>query len=174
MKHLQGFNKLNKTTSHRKAMFRNMSTSLLRKERITTTLPKAKELRKIVEKLITKAKVNNLHNIRIISKYIADKDILMKLFNDIAPRYIERKGGYTRIYKLGKRLGDSAELAIIEFVEELKPAKKTKKKAKKADKTEVETKTTEKAPKAKKTKTNNEVEKEKTDVVEEQSSEKPE
>ncbi len=131
MKHLNGFNKLNKTSSHRKAMFRNMSESLISKERITTTLAKAKELRRIVEKLITKAKINNLHNIRIISRYISDKDMLMKLFNEIAPRYIDRKGGYTRIYKLGRRLGDAAEEAIIEFVEELKPVKKTKKKAKK-------------------------------------------
>ncbi len=124
MEHIKGFRKLNRTHAHRKALYRNMVTSLLKKERIKTTLVKAKELRRVIEKMITKAREKNVHNIRIIGKLILDKDMLKKLFDDVAPRYKERNGGYTRIIKLGKRAGDNADLAYIEFVEESVPKKK--------------------------------------------------
>lgn len=135
MKHLKGFKTLNRTHAHRKALYRNMVEALLKHERITTTVVKAKELRRVAEKLITKAKTNDLHTIRLINRLIRDKNILMKLFNEIAPRYTERKGGYTRIIKLAKRKGDGADLCFIELVEELAPkapAKKKKTAAKKA------------------------------------------
>jgi len=126
MEHIKGFRKLNRTHAHRKALYKNMVTSLLRKERIKTTLVKAKELRRVVEKMITRARVKTLHNIRIVHKLISNKDILKKLFDEIAPRYVERNGGYTRIIKLGKRAGDNADLAYIELVEEIAPSKKKK------------------------------------------------
>lgn len=126
MKHLKGFRTLNRTHSHRRALYKNMVEALLKHERITTTVPKAKELRRVIEKFITKAKVKNLHNIRIINKLIKDEDLLMKLFNDIAPRYEKRPGGYTRIIKLAKRKGDGADLCIIELVEEAVKSKKKK------------------------------------------------
>lgn len=132
MKHLKGFRTLNRTHSHRKALYKNMVEALLKHERITTTVPKAKELRRVAEKFITKAKVKNLNNIRIINKLIKDEEILMKLFNDIAPRYLERQGGYTRIIKLAKRKGDGADLCIIELVEEAPKPKKKKAATKKA------------------------------------------
>lgn len=143
MNHLKGFNKLGRNSSHRKALYRNMCEALFRHERIKTTTPKAKEIRRIAEKMISRAKDNSLHNIRIVNKKIKNKEILMKLFNEIAPRYIDRNGGYTRITKLKRRKGDGAELAYIELIEEgVKPKKKKKKtfidKIKKEDaKTEV-------------------------------------
>lgn len=118
MKHLVKGKRLGRTSAHRKAMFSNQLVSLFQNERIKTTLVKAKELRSIAEKMITRAKVNNLHNKRIILKKLKDRDILVKLLDNIAPRYINRPGGYTRIYKLGKRKGDNSELALIELVEE--------------------------------------------------------
>ena len=126
MEHRKGFRKLNRTHAHRKALYRNMATSLLKKERIKTTLVKAKELRRVVEKMITRARVKSIHNIRIIHKLILDKDILKKLFDEVAPRYKDRNGGYTRIIRLGKRAGDNADLAYIELVEESVPNKKKK------------------------------------------------
>ncbi|MFW6268603.1 MAG: 50S ribosomal protein L17 [Bacillota bacterium] len=109
--------KLNKDSSHRKAMFRNMATDFFRHEKIETTLPKAKELKRIVEKLITAAKDNSLHARRKVGKKITDKRIVNKLFDEIAPRYYERPGGYTRILKLYPRRGDGAEGAILKLVE---------------------------------------------------------
>ncbi|MFW6034957.1 MAG: 50S ribosomal protein L17 [Halothermotrichaceae bacterium] len=109
--------KLGKTTSHRKAMFRNMLTEFFRHERIETSLPKAKELRPQAEKLITKAKTNNLASRRKIYNLIQDKEVAKKLFDEIAPRFSERPGGYTRILKLYPRKGDASERAIIELVE---------------------------------------------------------
>lgn len=135
MKHLKGFRKLNRTASHRKALYSNMAIALFRNERIKTTLQKAKELRRVVAKLITRAKVENLHNIRLVAKVIKDKTILSKLFKEIATRYIERKGGYTRIIKLDRRKGDGAQMAFIELVGE-QIAKKKKKKPKLKVKTE--------------------------------------
>jgi len=129
MDHLKGFSKLNRTHSHRRALYKNMVSSLLLKERIETTLVKAKEIRRVVEKIITKARVKSLHNVRIVGRLITDKDILKKLFDDIAPRYKERNGGYTRIIKLAKRKGDGADMAFIELVSEISKTKKKKKKS---------------------------------------------
>ncbi len=134
MNHRVGFNKLGLKSSHRKALHRNMATSLFRYERIKTTKAKALAVRRTVEKLITRAKVDSVHNRRIAAKKIGDKEILTKLFTDIAPRYSARPGGYTRVLKLGWRKGDAAETVILELVEEgnagvLKKKKKTKKKA---------------------------------------------
>ena len=141
MNHRTGFNALSRTSAHRRAMLRNMVTSLFRFERITTTKAKAKEARRKAEKLVTRAKVDSVHNRREVAKYIADAKILNKLFTDIAPRMKERNGGYTRILKLGFREGDAADVVILELVdynleqvEEKKAADKAKKDAKKADK----------------------------------------
>ncbi|MBN2546145.1 MAG: 50S ribosomal protein L17 [Spirochaetes bacterium] len=128
MNHLKGFNKLNITHSHRKALYKNMLTALFKNERIKTTLAKAKEIRRIAEKIITKAKNKNLHNIRNINKLIKDKEILMKLFNEIALRYIDKNGGYTRIIKLFKRVGDGADMAYLELISEGTIVRKKKKK----------------------------------------------
>jgi len=117
MRHLKKGRKLNRDKQYRKAMFSNMITSLLRHERIKTTTPKAKELRRYCEKIITRAKENTLHNKRIVMKKIKDRDIVAKLFDEIAPRYKNVNGGYTRIIKMGNRLGDGAEMSIIELVE---------------------------------------------------------
>ena len=135
MNHLKGFRTLNRTHAHRKALYRNMAEALFRHERIVTTVTKAKELRSVAEKIITRAKVNNLHAIRIVNKTIKDEAILHKLFNEIAPRYVERPGGYTRIIKLAKRKGDGADMCIIELVEEKMVKAKKKKTVKSVQKT---------------------------------------
>ena len=109
--------KLQKRSSHRQAMLRNMATSLFREGRIETTLPKAKELRSYAEKLITAAKTNNLASRRKVMSKINDKEVVTKLFDEIAPQYSERPGGYTRILKMYPRRGDAAKQAIIELVE---------------------------------------------------------
>ncbi len=127
MRHNKAGRRLGRTTSHRIAMFRNMVTSLLNHERITTTDSKAKELRPIAEKLITLGKHGDLNSIRLAASYVRDKKIVTKLFSVIAPRYKEREGGYTRIIKVGARLGDCAELSIIELVEEEFTKKEVKK-----------------------------------------------
>ncbi|MBI5657640.1 MAG: 50S ribosomal protein L17 [Geobacter sp.] len=127
MRHAKAGRRLGRTTSHRVAMFRNMVTSLLQHEKITTTDAKAKELRSIAEKMITLGKRGDLHAIRLASAYIRDKKVVTKLFSAIAPRYKERDGGYTRIIKLGQRSGDNALLSQIELVEELVEKKPTKK-----------------------------------------------
>ena len=115
------YRKLGRTTAHRTAMFRNQLASLMDHEGIVTTLPKAKELRPIAEKLITKAKKAQegpmrVHRIRQIQGYLGDREMTHKLVNDVAPRYLERNGGYTRILKLGTREGDNASMARIELV----------------------------------------------------------
>ena len=142
MNHKNGFNPLSRTTAHRRAMSRNMVTSLFRYERITTTKSTALEVRKSAEKLITRAKVDSVHNRREVAKFIADEKILNKLFTEIAPRMKERNGGYTRVLKLGYRQGDAADVVILELVDykldnessEEKPAKTTKAKAEGAKK----------------------------------------
>ena len=116
MNHIKSFSTLNRTKAHRKALYKNMTTSLLRYGKIETTVVKAKELKKFAEKILTRARVKNLHNIRLISRVIQDKDILKKLFDEVAPRYIGRNGGYTRIIRTGARRGDASEMAILEFV----------------------------------------------------------
>lgn len=117
MRHLKGYRKLGRVTSHRLAMLRNMATSLLEHERIETTLPKAKELRGVVEKLITLGKKGSLHNRRNAASFIYDDKVVKKVFSDIATRFKDRPGGYTRILRKGPRFGDGAEMALIELVD---------------------------------------------------------
>ena len=119
MRHGMKGRKLNRTSQHRKAMFVNMASALLKHEQITTTLPKAKELRKIADKLITLGKKGELHHRRQVVSYLpdADKAIVAKLFDTLAERYKERNGGYTRVLKAGFRYGDNAPMAIIELVD---------------------------------------------------------
>ncbi|MEO1702181.1 MAG: 50S ribosomal protein L17 [Pseudomonadota bacterium] len=117
MRHRKAGRKLNRTSSHRKAMFANMAASLIEHEQIVTTLPKAKELRPIVEKLVTLGKRGDLHARRQAISQIQDQNQVRKLFDTIAKRYIDRNGGYTRIMKAGFRYGDSAPMAVIEFVD---------------------------------------------------------
>jgi len=116
MRHLRSGRKLNRSASHRKALFANLALALFDKERIVTTLTKAKEMRSLAERLITYAKNKSLHTIRLASRVIRDRTILKKLFDDIAPSFADRQGGYTRIIKLGERRGDNALMAIIELV----------------------------------------------------------
>lgn len=129
MRHGMAHRKLNRTHEHRKAMFANMACSLIKHEQITTTLPKAKELRPIVEKLVTMAKHadkdqnRSLHLRRLAVSRIRDKDMAKKLFETLGPRYAERDGGYIRIMKAGFRYGDNAPLAVIEFVDRDEDAK---------------------------------------------------
>ncbi len=128
MRHRQSGKRLGRNTSHRKAMLRNMVTSLLEHEKITTTDARAKELRPIAEKLITLAKRGDLHARRLVTEVVRDRKTVAVLFERIAPRYADRPGGYTRIVKLGHRLGDNAALSMIALVEE-ELAPKPKKKA---------------------------------------------
>jgi len=117
MRHRQSNRKLNRTTSHRLAMFRNMSVSLLKHEIIKTTLPKAKELRRFVEPLITLGKEPSLANHRLAFDRLRDRDIVVKLFAELGPRYKTRPGGYLRILKYGFRNGDNAPMALVELVD---------------------------------------------------------
>jgi len=117
MRHGKRFNHLGRTPSHRKAMLSNMASSLLVNKRINTTLAKAKELRKYVEPLITKAKDDSTHSRRVVFSYLQDKESVNALFNEVVDRVANRPGGYTRIIKLGSRLGDNAEMAMIELVD---------------------------------------------------------
>ena len=116
MRHAVHGRKLGRTTAHRRALFRNQLESLVEHERITTTLQKAKELRPIAEKMVTKGKKDTLHARRQARRWM-NRHLVKKLFDDIAPRFAERQGGYTRILKLGPRKGDGAEMALIEFVD---------------------------------------------------------
>lgn len=117
MRHRSGLRKLNRTSSHRLAMFRNMCVSLLQHEVMKTTLPKAKELRKVVEPLITLGKTNTVANQRLAFDRLRDKDIVKKLFDEIGPRYNTRPGGYLRVLKCGFRIGDNAPMAYVELVD---------------------------------------------------------
>jgi large subunit ribosomal protein L17 len=117
MRHGHGLRKLNRTTSHRLAMLRNMTVSLLRHEEITTTLPKAKELRRVVEPMITLGKKPSLANRRLAFDRLRDRDIVEKLFGDLGPRYAKRNGGYLRILKTGFRKGDNAPLALVSLMD---------------------------------------------------------
>lgn len=160
MNHRNGFNPLSRTTAHRRAMSRNMVTSLFRFERITTTKSKALEVRKAAEKLITRSKVDSVHNRREAAKFIQDEKILNKLFTEIGPRMKERNGGYTRVLKLGYRQGDAADMVILELVDYKLDAdkgeeKKSEKKAKTAPKPTAEKKEAKK-PTAKKSTANKE------------------
>lgn len=113
---MPGTRKLGRTSDHRKAMLRAMVTFLLEKGRIETTVTRAKEVRSVTEKIITKAKDNNLHNKRQVMSYVTKEEVVKKLFDEIAPKYVDVKGGYTRISKIGARRGDAAEMAIIELI----------------------------------------------------------
>ena len=144
MRHGMANRKLGRTSSHRNAMFRNQLASLIESERIITTLPKAKELRPIAEKLITLAKNDSVHNRRQAARQVQDDSLIAKLFDTLGPRFSTRPGGYTRIMKLGARRGDAAEMAILELVERTPedttekeaPAKSEKKPKKAAPKKE--------------------------------------
>ena len=133
MKHRRGFNPLERMAAHRKALHRNMVTSLFRQERIRTTKAKALAVRRTAEKMITRAKEDTVHNRRIVSGRLFDEAIVAKLFTDIAPRMKERNGGYTRILKLGERKGDAAEVVILELVDYKLDTGEGKKKSKKKE-----------------------------------------
>ncbi len=117
MRHRKIGRKLGRTSSHRKAMYRNMSVSLLMNETIKTTVPKAKELRRVVEPIITRSKKDSVANRRIIFNQLRDKVVIGKLFNEIGPRFEKRPGGYLRILKLGPRAGDSAPMALVQLLD---------------------------------------------------------
>ena len=149
MRHGDGLRKLGRTTSHRLAMLRNMTVSLLRHEEITTTLPKAKELRRVAEPMITLGKKPSLANRRLAFDRLRDRDIVSKLFDDLGPRYAKRNGGYLRILKTGFRKGDNAPLALVTLMDraeegaqptagddEKKAGKKASKKPEQAEKSE--------------------------------------
>jgi large subunit ribosomal protein L17 len=121
MRHRHGLRKLNKTSSHRLAMLRNMTNSLFQHEIIKTTLPKAKELRRVAEPLITLGKEPTLANKRLAFNRMRDRDMVLKLFAELGPRYKERKGGYLRILKFGFRNGDNAPMALVELVDRPEP-----------------------------------------------------
>src|SRR5215471_14117713 len=135
MRHGSGLRKLNRTSSHRLAMLRNMTNSLLRHEEITTTLPKAKELRRVVEPMITLGKKPSLANRRLAFNRLRDRDMVAKLFDDLGPRYAKRNGGYLRILKTGFRKGDNAPLALVTLMDRVDetaaPAEPEDKKSKK-------------------------------------------
>ncbi|MCX6129061.1 MAG: 50S ribosomal protein L17 [Proteobacteria bacterium] len=117
MRHKHGYRKLGRDSAHRRALLRNLATSLITHERITTTLPKAKELRSVVEKMVTLGKKGSLHHRRQAGSYLFDKEAVVKVFGDLASRFKDRQGGYVRILKRGIRVGDGAKMALIEFVD---------------------------------------------------------
>jgi large subunit ribosomal protein L17 len=125
MRHRNGLRKLNRTSSHRLAMLRNMCNSLIKHEAIKTTLPKAKELRSVVEPLITLGKEPTLANRRLAFNRTRDREVVSKLFNDLGPRFKTRPGGYTRILKMGFRVGDNAPMAFVELLDRPEPAAET-------------------------------------------------
>ncbi|MBL6627201.1 MAG: 50S ribosomal protein L17 [Cryomorphaceae bacterium] len=139
MRHGKKFNHLGRTASHRKAMLSNMASSLITHKRINTTVAKAKELKKFVEPLVTRSKVDSTHNRRMVFSYLQDKVAVTELFREVAVKVGDRPGGYTRIIKTGNRLGDNAEMCMIELVDfndiygnEKKEVKKTTRRSKKA------------------------------------------
>ena len=133
MRHKLGLRKLNRTSAHRLAMLRNMMNSLLRHEAIKTTLPKSKELLRVVEPMITLAKEPTVANKRLAFNRLRDREIVVKLFNEIGPMFKDRKGGYTRILKMGYRVGDNAPLAYVELVQKTTDAAPAKEEAQKAE-----------------------------------------
>jgi large subunit ribosomal protein L17 len=131
MKHRMGFNRLGRNRSHRKALYKSMVSALFKYERIKTTKVKASEIRRVAERMITRARQDTVANRRLIARSIADKALLAKLFTDIAPRFVSRPGGYTRILKLGQRYGDASEMVLLELVERKeRPRRKKKEEAK--------------------------------------------
>ncbi len=123
MRHRHGLRKLNRTSAHREAMLRNLTNALLRHEAIKTTLPKAKELRRVVEPIITLGKKPSLANRRLAFDRLRDRDMVVKVFDELGPRYATRNGGYLRILKFGFRLGDNAPMALVELLD--RPAPET-------------------------------------------------
>jgi len=121
MRHRHGLRKLNRTSAHRLAMLRNMTVSLLRHEAIKTTLPKAKELRRVIEPILTLGKVDTLANKRLAFSRLRDREMVLKLFNELGPRYANRNGGYLRILKMGFRVGDNAPMAYVELLDRPEP-----------------------------------------------------
>ena len=165
MRHLNGVAKLNKTKSHRKALFQNLANALFQHERITTTVPKAMALRRVADRLITLAKRKDLHSQRLAFEALRDKEIVRKLFTDIGDRYSAINGGYTRVLKIGNRKGDNAPMAMIELTQRKEQEKKKKDKTKetkatKATKKEAVAKKETKATKATKEKKEPKVKKE--------------
>ena len=168
MRHLRVINHLGRTSSHRKAMLSNMATSLILHKRITTTTAKAKALRTFVEPLITKSKEDSTHSRRVVFGYLKDKTAVAELFREVSPKVAERQGGYTRILKIGNRIGDNADMCVMELVDyneamlggEAAKTKTTRRRRapKKKDDASAETKTP-KAPKAKAEKSEKPVEK---------------
>jgi len=136
MRHGHGLRKLNRTSSHRLAMLRNMTVSLLRHEEITTTLPKAKELRRVVEPIITLGKKPSLANRRLAFSRLRDRGMVEKLFDDLGPRYAKRNGGYLRILKTGFRKGDNAPLALVSLMDRSEQAPEQPEEKKKTEKKE--------------------------------------
>jgi large subunit ribosomal protein L17 len=122
MRHRNSGRQLSRNSSHRKAMMRNLAASLLNHEVIKTTVPKAKELRRVAEPLITLAKIDSVHKRRLAFARLRDRDVVTKLFNELGPRYRERPGGYMRILKMGFRSGDNAPMALVELVDRPEPA----------------------------------------------------
>ncbi len=122
MRHRHGLRKLNRTSAHRLAMLRNMMVSLIKHEAIKTTLPKAKELRRVIEPMITLAKEPTLANKRLAFSRLRDREAVVKLFGELGPRFAARQGGYTRILKMGFRVGDNAPMAYMELVDKAAPA----------------------------------------------------
>lgn len=160
MRHQKRVKTLNRTKSHRKALLMNLANSLFHHESIKTTNPKAMELKRVAERLITLAKRKDLHSLRLAFSFLRDKNVVRKLFNDIGERYSAINGGYTRVLKIGNRKGDNAPMALIELTQkkEEKKAKEEKKPAKKADK-KSEKKTEKKTTKAVEKKTTKTAEK---------------
>ena len=136
MRHGNGLRKLGRTSSHRLAMLRNMTVSLLRHEEIRTTLPKAKELRRVIEPMITLGKKASLANRRLAFDRLRDRDIVEKLFDDLGPRYAKRNGGYLRILKMGFRNGDNAPMALVTLMDRTDKAEEADKPEEKKKKTE--------------------------------------
>ncbi len=134
MRHGSGLRKLNRTTSHRLAMLRNMTVSLLRHEEITTTLPKAKELRRVVEPIITLGKKPSLANRRLAFSRLRDRGMVEKLFDNLGPRYAKRNGGYLRILKTGFRKGDNAPLALVSLMDRVERSEAAPAEEKQSDK----------------------------------------
>jgi len=126
MRHGHGLRKLNRTSSHRLAMFRNMANSLLRHETIKTTLPKAKELRRVVEPIITLGKAPTLANRRLAFNRLRDRDMVVKVFDELGPRFANRNGGYLRILKFGFRKGDNAPMALVELLDQPEASEEAK------------------------------------------------
>jgi len=149
MRHLNRVVKLNKPKSHRKAIFQNLANALLKHERITTTVTKAMELRRVADRLVTLAKRKDLHSQRLAFDFLRDKEIVKKLFTDIGDRYTAINGGYTRVLKIGNRKGDNAPMAMIELTQRKEQEKKKKEAGKETKETKKETEV-KKEPKVKK------------------------